>query len=58
MSVERWALDEVALPGRLVDEILTLLHRENRLCRGTLTAGGRCAAPALVMPMASHPAPQ
>jgi polyhydroxyalkanoate synthase len=48
LSVERWALDEMALPGRLVDEILMLLYRENRLCRGTLTVRGRCAVPALM----------
>jgi polyhydroxyalkanoate synthase subunit PhaC len=27
--VERWALDEVALPGKLVSEIVELLYREN-----------------------------
>lgn len=34
--IERWALDEVALPGRLVSEIVDQLYRENRFCRGTL----------------------
>lgn len=34
--VERWALDEVPLPGRLVHQIVEWLYRENRLCRGTL----------------------
>jgi polyhydroxyalkanoate synthase len=43
--VERWALDEVPLPTRLVDEILHWLYREDRLCRGTLSVGERAAAP-------------
>ena len=32
--IERWALDEVALPGKLVHQIVEWLYRENRLCRG------------------------
>src|SRR5262249_5657750 len=32
--VERWALDEVPLPGKLVHEIIEWLYRENRFCRG------------------------
>jgi polyhydroxyalkanoate synthase len=39
--VERWALDEVALPGKLVSEIVELLYRENRFCRGILNVKGR-----------------
>lgn len=39
--VQRWTLDETALPGRLVHELLEWLYRENRLCRGTLVVGGR-----------------
>jgi polyhydroxyalkanoate synthase len=34
--VERWALDEIPLPGKLVHQIIQWLYRENRLCRGTL----------------------
>ena len=34
--VERWALDEAPLPGKLVHEMVEWLYRENRLCRGTL----------------------
>ena len=34
--IERWALDEDPLPGRLVHQIVQWLYRENRLCRGTL----------------------
>jgi pimeloyl-ACP methyl ester carboxylesterase len=31
--VERWALDEVPLPGKLVHQIINLLYRENRFCQ-------------------------
>ena len=34
--VERWSLDEVPLPGKLVHQIMQWLFRENRFCRGTL----------------------
>jgi polyhydroxyalkanoate synthase len=34
--VERWALDEVPLPGKLVRQIIEWLYREDRLCRGAL----------------------
>jgi len=34
--VERWALDEVPLPGKLVHQIIDWLYRENRFCRGNL----------------------
>jgi polyhydroxyalkanoate synthase len=43
--VERWALDEVPLPGRLVHELLECLYRENRLCEGTLRIGDRAIGP-------------
>jgi polyhydroxyalkanoate synthase len=43
--VERWALDEVPLPARLVHEILQWLYREDRLCRGTLSIRDRIAGP-------------
>ena len=33
--VERWILDEVSLPGKLVHQIMQWLYRENRFCRGT-----------------------
>ncbi len=46
--IERWALDEVALPGRLVREIIDDLYRENRLCRGTLEVGGAQVGPSKV----------
>ena len=43
--VERWALDEVALPGRLVHQIIDWLYRENRFCRGTLPVRQRLVGP-------------
>ena len=36
LRVERWTLDEFPLPGRLVDEVLQWLYREDRLCTGSL----------------------
>jgi polyhydroxyalkanoate synthase len=44
-QVERWTLDEFALPRRLVAELITLVVREDRFARGTLEIGGRSAAP-------------
>ena len=43
--IERWSLDEVALPGKLVHQILQWLFRENRFCRGTLTLCGSAISP-------------
>jgi polyhydroxyalkanoate synthase len=43
--VERWALDEVPLPGKLVHQIIDWLYRENRLCRGTLRIGEKVIGP-------------
>lgn len=43
--VERWALDEMPLPGRLVSQVLQWLYRENRLCRGTLSIRNRAVGP-------------
>ena len=39
--VERWALDELAMPGRLFEEVLERLYREDRFAAGTLEVGGR-----------------
>src|SRR5215831_11727175 len=44
--IQRWALDEVALPGKLVNQIAQWLYREDRFCRGTLTALDRTVGPA------------
>ena len=43
--VERWALDEVALPGKLVSEIVEWLYRENRFGRGVLQLGAQTIGP-------------
>ena len=45
LLVERWALDEFALPRRLVAELATQIVRGDRFVRGTLQIGGRSAAP-------------
>ncbi|HEX3521118.1 MAG TPA: alpha/beta fold hydrolase [Stellaceae bacterium] len=37
VRVERWALDEFPLPGRLVHEILEWLYRDNRFCADHIT---------------------
>jgi polyhydroxyalkanoate synthase subunit PhaC len=44
--VERWALDEVPLPGKLVHQIIDWLYRENRFCRGELKIGETVVGPA------------
>jgi polyhydroxyalkanoate synthase len=43
--VERWALDEVALPGMLVHQILEWLYRDDRFFRGTLPVRGKLIGP-------------
>jgi poly[(R)-3-hydroxyalkanoate] polymerase subunit PhaC len=43
--VERWALDEVPLPGKLVHQIIEGLYRENRFCRETLNIGEKLVGP-------------
>jgi polyhydroxyalkanoate synthase len=43
--VERWSLDEVSLPGKLVHQIMQWLFRENRFCRGTLEVCGTIVGP-------------
>ncbi|MBS7535283.1 alpha/beta hydrolase [Ancylobacter sonchi] len=45
VHVERWALDEVPLPGRLVHEIVRWLYREDRFRRGRIELGGRRLGP-------------
>ncbi len=50
--VERWALDEVPLPGKLVYQIFQWLYKENQLCRGMLRiAGKRIASRDVVVPV-------
>ena len=43
--VERWALDESALAGRLFEEVVDRLYRDDAFARGTLAIGGRRAGP-------------
>ena len=43
--VERWALDEIPLPGKLVYQIVEWLYRENRFCRGALKLGKTLVGP-------------
>jgi polyhydroxyalkanoate synthase len=43
--VERWALDEVPLPGKLAHQIVQWLYRENRFCRGTLRVSDTLVGP-------------
>jgi polyhydroxyalkanoate synthase len=43
--VECWTLDEVALPGKLVNQMIWWLYRENRFCRGTLSMRNRTIGP-------------
>lgn len=47
MQVERWALDEFALPRRFIADLARLV-RENRFANGALEIGGRRAGPARV----------
>ncbi len=46
--VERWALDKAALPGKLVQQLLDWLYRDNRFCRGILQLGERSIGPSTV----------
>ena len=45
LLVERWTLDELALPRRFIAELATQCIREDRFVRGALEIGGRIAAP-------------
>ena len=46
--VERWTLEEFALPRQLVAELAGQIVREDRFMRGVLEIGGRIAAPSRV----------
>jgi len=46
--VERWALDEAPLPGKLGCELVEWLYREDRLCRGTLEVANRIVGPSML----------
>lgn len=43
--VERWALDEVPLPGKLVHQLIEWLYRENLFCQGALRIDGTLVGP-------------
>jgi polyhydroxyalkanoate synthase subunit PhaC len=43
--IERWALDEVPIPGRLAHHIFRWLYSEDRLYRGTLRVHGQIIGP-------------
>lgn len=59
--IERWALDEVALPGRLVSEVVELLYKRDCFRRGVMQIGAsiigpeRISAPALAIANAADP---
>jgi polyhydroxyalkanoate synthase len=48
LRVERWTLDEFALPHRLVADLAELIAREDRFARGTLSLRGHRAAPSRI----------
>jgi polyhydroxyalkanoate synthase len=48
LQAERWMLDECPLAGPLFDDVIELLYHDDRFMRGTLTIGGRRAAPDLL----------
>ena len=43
--VERWALDEMPLPGKLVHQIIEWLYRENRFCSNELKIDEKLIGP-------------
>jgi polyhydroxyalkanoate synthase len=43
--VERWALDEVPLPGKLCHQLIEWLYRENRFCHDSMKIGGKAIGP-------------
>lgn len=48
MMVERWTLDEAPMPGKLFEEVVERLYRDDQLMRGTLSIGGQRIGPAQV----------
>jgi len=46
LAVERWTLDEFPIPGRLFEDLIEQLYREDRFARGMLKINGRAASPA------------
>jgi polyhydroxyalkanoate synthase len=48
MRVQRWTLDEMAMPGQLFEDIVEHLYRRDRFMRSELLLGGRRIGPNLV----------
>ena len=46
VRVERWALDEVPLSAKLLQQVAQWLYRDNRFYQGTLQIGERIIGPA------------
>ena len=46
MRVERWTLDEFALPGRLFEDVVERLYRGDEFMAGALSVSGRRVGPA------------
>jgi polyhydroxyalkanoate synthase len=46
LAVERWALDEAALPRQLMMDVLQRLYRDDAFFQGQLAVSGRCVSPA------------
>lgn len=45
LLVERWTLDEAPMSGKLFEQIVELLYRQDSFMRGTLTVGGQHIGP-------------
>jgi polyhydroxyalkanoate synthase len=45
MRVERWALDELAMPGQLFEDLIEKLYREDSFMRGDLALDGHRVGP-------------
>jgi polyhydroxyalkanoate synthase len=52
LMVERWTLDETPMAGRLFEQVVEELYREDRLMQGRLTIAGRRIGPRdLIVPL-------
>lgn len=45
LQVERWTLDEAPMAGRLFEQVVEQLYRQDQFMRGTLTVAGRQIGP-------------
>ena len=48
LRVERWTLDELAVPGRLFEDVVERLYRRDELMTGVLSVAGQRVTPASV----------